>query len=66
MDRLGATHLKAIRQEREQILEKHYQQYLVSQAQRSQQRNSARVFLGGTSVGLLLVVTVCVILFFLL
>jgi hypothetical protein len=65
MDRLGATHLKAIQQEREQILEKRYQQYLASQAKRSQQQGSARGLWRGTSVGLLLVFTLYAILFIL-
>jgi hypothetical protein len=63
MDRLGATHLRAIQQEREQTLEKRYQQYLASQSQHSQQQRSARVFLRGSGVSLLLVFTICVILF---
>jgi hypothetical protein len=66
MDRLGATHLKIIQQERERYLEKRYWNYLASKAQReehSQYQKSSRVLLRVSSVSLLVVFAVCVTLF---
>jgi hypothetical protein len=73
MDRLGATHLKIIQQEREQYLEKRYWNYLASKAQREKRLDntsvklregySPRVLLRVSSVSLLVVFAVCITLF---
>jgi hypothetical protein len=74
MDRLGATHLKIIQQERERYLEKRYWNYLASKAQHEKRLDnpsvqglragySPRVLLRVSSVSLLLVFAVCVTLF---
>jgi hypothetical protein len=68
MDRLSATHLKAIQQEREQYLEKRYWQYVASAAQRKQHSlegtsSKVRDLLRFSSLSLLLIVAVYLTLF---